>query len=185
MNLIHTLLFFGIGISSISQNGVRCQCFHDFEITFLDDDRVRMTIRTVFSRWLNKFTDLTLMSRNGKRQKSAFDTNAFTSLVKYSQRPSILNLYSCLPSGKSTIATKSLSLHKRNYLNKISMIDDSTGIYLFTMRIFSFQFVNEPTRKASLSLGEAGYLKTTGIFRFSFDISGGPNCGVLNVDIGR
>ena len=36
------------------------------------------------------------------------------------------------------------------------------------MGIGSFQLVNEPTRNASLSLGEAGYLKTTGIVFFSF-----------------
>jgi len=63
------------------------------------------------------------------------------------------------------MATKSLSLE-----NQISCFNHTSlkKIYLLTITIVSFQLVNDPTNKASLSFGEAGYLNTTGIVLFSF-----------------
>jgi hypothetical protein len=48
--------------------------------------------------------------------------------------------------------------------------------YLLTINIVSFQLVNEPINKASLSFGDAGYLNTTGIVFLSFCNSGCTAC---------
>ena len=51
-------------------------------------------------------------------------------------------------------------------------------LYLFTIGTVSFQFKNEPVNNASLSLGDAGYLNTTGMVVFSLCISACTACCV-------
>jgi hypothetical protein len=77
-----------------------------------------------------------------------------------------------LPSANSKIATKSLSLkHSKLYIYILLK-----KIYLLTITTVSFQLVNEPVNKASLSFGEAGYLNTTGIVFFPFCDSASIAC---------
>lgn len=149
-----TCLLVHIRIGTIGQDRIRGQCFHHFEIALFHSDHIITTIVSIIHRWLEANQCSTIRARSSM---------CSTSLEWYSHRPSMLNLYSCLPSGSSRMVTKSLSLQCRC----VSLSSSRSQIYLFTMVMVSFQLVNEPAKRTSLSLGDAGYLKTTGIVFFS------------------